>query len=248
MISVALKIHMIREKHQFDASVGIVKGTLSYLEQYLNRLHSTESMIYQKIKYDLRKKSYLLGRLSAKEAILNLIEGNTPDLICIDSGVFHFPVVSGQNIQNIQVSISHCENIGMSIAFPEGHPMGVDIEKIDSNKLDVILSQITEREKRLVERNVIDDTTGMYSIFSAKEALSKIIRTGMMIDFRFLEVDSFKEEQGWLKFTFTHFGQYQALIYPLEAFVISFVLPKRTSIQQQQLHQLKEKVDEGIKA
>lgn len=60
-------------------------------------------------------------------------------------------------MQNIQVSISHCDAIGFSTAFPEAHPMGIDVEKISPDRTDVILSQITPTEQSLLKNNRLDN-------------------------------------------------------------------------------------------
>jgi 4'-phosphopantetheinyl transferase len=231
----SVKINLIREKQDFQASVAIIKGGLPELALQLNKLHPKEKDTFDQYKYDRRKASYLLGRLSAKHAVLNLTDTNRPQSIWIDSGVFQFPIIKCPDIHNIQVSISHAGDIGISIAFPEAHPMGIDLEKIERDKTEVVLSQITNQEKVLLKEVAKNDFGGYYSIFSMKESLSKVIKTGMMLDFEFLEVEEIKVNQQVLEATFTHFGQYKAFSFLKNDYVFSFALPKRTTVMYDQV-------------
>ena len=227
----AIKIPLIRKKQQFWACAALVKGTLNEGDMHLGKLHLNERTIYEGYQYERRKASYLLGRLVAKHAILPLSSISNPRLVWIDTGVFQFPIVRGANLQNIQVSISHCDSIGFSVAYPEAHPMGIDIEKISEDRTATVLSQLVNNEKELLKTNRNDTISCYTAIFSIKEALSKILKTGMMLDFKFLEIKSFQLKEQVIKCTFIHFGQYKAFAYLQNGYVFAIVLPKRTSVQ-----------------
>lgn len=235
MISRLTKLDLIRTQQQFCAYVAILQGELSELTLSINTLHPNEKAIYQAYQHNRRKESYLLGRLSAKEAILPLTNISSPKSIWIDTGVFQFPVVKCPNMSNIQVSISHCDNIGFSIAYPEAHPMGIDIEKIQEDRKETVLSQLTKNEQSLLAQKYKNTIPYYTALFSLKEALSKVIRTGMMLDFKFLEVDNITINKQVLDCTFTHFGQYKGVAYSNGAYVFSIVLPKRTKVDFSQL-------------
>ena len=224
------RIELIRDKQDFSANVSFIQGALPDLLLYLDKLHSEEEAVYNSYQHKRRKESYLLGRLSAKEAVLSLTNINQPKSIWIDTGVFQFPIVKCPSLSNVQVSISHCDTIGFSIAYPEAHPMGIDVERIQTDRMALILSQLTDNEKLLLTQQNKNNITSCTALFSIKEALSKIIRTGMMLDFKFLEVDTFSQNKKVVECTFTHFGQYRAFAYSIGNYVFSLVLPKRTSV------------------
>jgi 4'-phosphopantetheinyl transferase len=236
MNSFALKILLIREKQEFQACIACIQGGLKEGILHLEKLHPNEKSIFNAYRDDRRKESYLLGRLTAKRAILELSNISSSKSIWIDKGVFQFPIVKGANLQNIQVSISHCDTIGFSIAYPEAHPMGIDVEKVHSDRSAEVLSQLTNEEKLLLKDNA--NISGYTAIFSIKEALSKVIRTGMMLDFKFFEIEAIKETQQILECTFTHFGQYKAFAFFKRGYVFSIVLPKRTNVQLDKLWQM----------
>ena len=226
MKPVFIKLPLIREKRKFYACFSLMQGKLEQIKLHVEKLHPEEKVIYQNYQYNGRKESYLLGRLSAKQAVLGLTGLSNPKSIWIDAGVFLFPIAKGANLQNIQVSISHCDKIGFSIAYQEAHPMGVDVERINLDKKELISSQLTPKEKLLLTtRANISDIT---AIFSIKEALSKVLKTGLMLDFKFLEVKEIKKKSNYIACTFTNFGQYRAVAFFQKEYVFAIVLPKRT--------------------
>lgn len=229
MIEKTFSLILKRKEQNYSASISYIQGNLNNLSNHLDLLHPEEHQVFQNFKFDRRKISYLLGRLSAKKAIQQLTNDTQSKNIWVDSGVFQFPVVRCKELQNIQVSISHCEDIGISIAFPEAHPMGIDVEKVNLDREEVILSQTTNQEKELLSNNYLNSIDGYTRLFTAKEALSKILKTGMMIDFKYLEVNNITMKDEEILFSFTHFGQYKAYTSTIQNYAFAIALPKRTS-------------------
>lgn len=225
-----VNIELFQKEKKYKANFSFIQAKLDELVLDVDMLHFKEKNCFDRFKYDRRKLSYLLGRLSAKHALVKLTGVQLPNTIHIDSGSFEFPVVKCPDIHNIQISISHCDDIGISLAFEETHPMGVDIEKINIQKSDTFLSQISNREKILLGKIGLDNIAGYTMIWSIKESLSKVIKTGMMIDFRFLEINGIKLINNCFESTFTHFGQYKALSKTFDHYTIALCLPKRATI------------------
>ena len=73
-----------------------------------------------------------------------------------------------------------------------------------------------------------------------KEALSKILRTGMMLDVKFLAVEEIKVLKDAPACTFTHFGQYKAVARFKKPYVFSMALPRRTAVHLTPLWRLLE--------
>lgn len=229
MIINSTAISLIREKKQFQAGIALVTGILKEAE-YLDKLHFEELKIINGYSHERRKTSYLLGRLAAKQAICQIYPNKQQKKIWIDTGIFSFPIVRGMNVQNIQVSISHRDKIGFSIAYPESHPMGLDVEHIHEKRKEIILDQLTVYEQNLLKGNAAN-IVNFTAFFSIKEALSKILRTGMMLDFKFLEIATFQKREQVLECTYTHFGQYKAYAFIKNNYVFSIALPKRTTVE-----------------
>lgn len=195
-------------------------------------LHSDELHHYQELKFPRRQLSYLLGRYAAKNALKRLIVTPTKLTdILIEYGVFKFPVVNCPTKNNVQVSWSHTGNACMALAFPEIHPMGIDLEKHDSEKNSVIASQLTREEITMINQYRDQDGDKLMTVFwTVKEALSKILRTGMMLPFEILTIKQIVlTERGWVS-EFAHFSQYHALSFVIGDMICSLVYPKKTSL------------------
>lgn len=238
MMDIVTSIEMARKKKSYYASIAFMTGSITTLSPYLNKLHLEEVNCYNSFKHERRKLSYLLGRLSAKAALLEMDENVESSLIWIDSGVFQFPVVKCTGLPNVQVSITHSNNIALCIAFPEEHPMGIDIEKINKKKETNLLNQCTPKEVMLLKALSMNNINGYTAIWSIKEALSKILKTGMMISFRLLEIENFTIINGILESKFKYFKQYKVSTFFLASHAISIASPKFSNINFQKTQNL----------
>jgi len=222
------KIILQNNKMNYHAAFGITRENLPGLIKNISLLHPDEKTYYDTLKFDRRKASYLLGRFSAKKAVSELTNQKNVQSISIDFGIFRFPVVKNYLDGNIQVSISHCDDIGIAFAFPEEHPLGIDIEKVDPDKIEAIKTQIHPNELELISNCNLSESHGYATIWTIKESLSKIFRTGLTIDFKIMEIKSLEKIDGVYVSTFCHFGQYKAITYHSGNYIFSVALPKNT--------------------
>lgn len=220
-------ISLKREKKDFQAAFSIINGSLPDLLKNSSLLHPNEQAYYDTLKYDKRRLSYLLGRIAAKKAIAELV-GDDGQSVFIDFGIFQFPVVKSTKNFNIQVSISHCDHIGIVLAFPEEHPLGIDIEKIQEDPVVAMKEQLTDAELDLISACQIQPAIGCTVVWTVKEAISKIFKTGLTIDFKMLEIQSLKKEGSVYLTSFKHCVQYKAVSYHSDNYICSIVLPKHT--------------------
>ena len=194
-------------------------------------LHPREDEYYSTLKYETRKRSYLIGRYAAKQAVAALVQEKDLQKILIEQGIFSQPVVRCGDEHNIQVSITHCEEIGAAIAFPEAHPMGIDLQEIDANRREVIESQATEDEKKIVMMLSRSYDTLLTLLWTAKEALSKVLKTGMMSPFTIFEMSTVEIQDDFFVGYFQNFAQYKTLSFEIDHHVCSIVYPKKTEIE-----------------
>jgi len=235
MKTITSSLPLTRKNSVHRFGISLVNEPLKALELHIAALHPKELELYSSFKHERRKLSYLLGRLSAKNAICALTDFNEFNSVFIDVGVFEFPMVNCLSIQNVQLSISHCNTIGLSIAFPESHPMGIDFEEINTNHVDVLKDQMTLDEIQLVKNVFPEEAKGCTLIWTAKEALSKIFKTGLMMDFKVLELDHIEKKGPIWESTFKHCGQYKAISYFSGIYVCSLVLPKYSTFNISEL-------------
>lgn len=217
-----------RAERDFEAGYCLFYEELCSLEKDLSFLHANERLYYNTLQVDKRRLSYLLGRKAAKKAILELYGQGDPDLLLIEPGVFQFPVVKCSIPLNIQVSISHCDEAGIALAFPEEHPMGIDIECFDADRGDVMKSLVCPGEFRMISNCHLPFSAGCALVWTIKESLSKILRTGLTMDCNLMEIKSMERMGHMYVSTFLYFLQYKAISVISGNYVCSIVLPKNT--------------------
>jgi 4'-phosphopantetheinyl transferase len=79
--------------------------------------------------------------------------------------------------------------------------------------------------------NDSDSTRTLTLTWTIKEALSKVLRTGLMTPFEIFCLQSIQFENNKWVSQFKNFAQYQAISFQLGKFICSIVCPKRSQIQ-----------------
>lgn len=176
----------------------------------------------------------MLGRFAAKQALSKIIGEQQLDCIHIASGMFNQPVVVHPKCGNLQVSITHNGCVGAAVAFSEAAPIGIDLEKIPA-KFDVLAAQMTVAEKTIIRELPYSESTSYTILWTAKEALSKILRTGVTVPFHLLEVSDLKGRHGGTLGLYTNFPQYAVYSFVLKSRVCSISYPKLTELRTETL-------------
>jgi 4'-phosphopantetheinyl transferase len=190
---------LIRPAESFKAVLSLCYfSTFANYKEIVSLLHPQEWEYYKSLKFEKRIKSYLIGRLAAKKAVSSLVGDKNLAKILIQAGIFTQPVTTYEEKQNIQVSISHRDDFSAAIAFPEAHPMGIDIERIIAEKNAVIERETTESEINLITTLPFSHEVMLTLLWTAKEALSKVLRTGLMTPFKIYEVDQIEVQRDYL--------------------------------------------------
>lgn len=225
------KLLLKRETKNYEAGCCILKCSMPEILKEVPLLHPQEKAYFDTLQFDRRRESYLQGRIAAKKAVNALHPHADLSSILIDQGIFQFPVVKSAAVQNIQVSISHCDGIGIGMAFPEEHPLGIDIEQIDDNKTAAIKGQLSDKELSLLPGCGLSLTNGCALLWTVKEGLSKIFRTGLMMNFHSLEIQTLEREGPFYISTFSNFAQYKAVTCLTALYACSLVLPRKTTVE-----------------
>jgi 4'-phosphopantetheinyl transferase EntD len=200
-------------------------------QSYTVFLDPDECHRYESMKFERRRTTFLLGRYAAKQALSAYFD--EPDLsrIAIRSGVFGQPIVQYLCPSNANITISHTPEKACAIACPDVHPMGLDIESIDGTKSEVIKSQMTSSELRFLVGIKLNETAGLTLLWSAKEALSKILMCGLTCPFELLAIRSLRTLRNWYEGEFLNFPQYRFQSWVTETVVYTIVFPGRTQIE-----------------
>jgi len=210
------------------AGFGIFyKNTESPEDNHKHLLHPHEKSCYQKFKHHSKKSSYIAGRITAKTAINQLLETNVPlDSFSIEAGVFEFPVVKNLSFSNIQVSISHCNEMAISLAFPEEHTMGIDVEPILCKDKETLSAYTKYHELKILEDYLVPPIVAYTMLWTMKESLSKVLKTGLMLDFALLEVSEIQKEGEIYSCNYRHFSQYKGYTFQAGKHIVTVVMPR----------------------
>lgn len=228
------KFTLKRENTIHTAAFCILHAAPGQLTQHLHLLHPEEQSYYETLKFDKRRESYLLGRISAKKAIGTLSHYEDLGKIAIEAGIFQFPVVKYAITPNLQVSITHSEGLGIALSYPEVHPLGIDLERTDKANTHAIKEQLTPAELALIRTISLPEEVACTMVWTMKEALSKVLRTGLTMDLKLLEIQSLVKEEDLYISYFRHLIQYRAISCYAGAYVCSIVVPGKTTPELEQ--------------
>ncbi len=195
-----------------------------------NYLHAKEYDYFKLLKNQKRQTSYLLGRYCAKKALSSHTKDKNLSSWEIKNGIFEQPIIKAPFMnKQIDISIAHSSVFGLALVFSSSYPMGIDLEIIDPIKINPILRYCTADEKKYISTQN-DDATLIFLFWTVKEALSKVLRTGLMTSFKLYEVNKIKKYPNYYKSTFRHFPQYICISWQLGKILFSVVLPKNIDI------------------
>ncbi|WP_088835124.1 4'-phosphopantetheinyl transferase family protein [Paenibacillus tyrfis] len=227
------ELALIRPDSRFKAQLCLGSRTYPYEDtEALSILHDQELAYYRKLQYK-RKHDFVLGRYCAKQAISAYNRMAEPQLgqIWVQQGVFQQPVIMLPRTEPLQITITHCDHIAATIAFPEAHPLGIDLEKIDGANVSAIESQITASEKHMIADTPLDYEAALTMLWTSKESLSKILKTGLMTPLPVYEINHMDINQDCIVTSYTNFAQYSAVSFRVGRHMCSITHPKRTEFK-----------------
>jgi 4'-phosphopantetheinyl transferase len=153
-----------------------------------------------------RRQEFFLGRYAAKTALA--VWNRRPSLaeFTIVPGAFEQPVVVEPSAAD--VTLAHTANVAIAVAHERGHPLGIDVEVVDAERIEVLRSQVGRGE--VPAGFPFPEHEALFLAWSAKEALSKALRCGLTCPFELLAVADLRADAtGLCTGAFANFGQYR---------------------------------------
>lgn len=220
---------------EFQASICLVKWLKPFIKDPLFEkwLHPKELAYLRSLKFTPRQQSYALGRLAAKKALQAHFPEAKANALLLEAGVFDQPVLLGEGLSGVQVSISHKDNLAASIVYSEKHPMAIDIEKITPAQHSVVANILTIKEKELFfpGGDLVFDGDFYSMIWSVKETLGKVLKTGFSASMEIFEVSHIENtSQDFYLIYYSHFPQYKSFSFLWHGITISLLLPKESHV------------------
>lgn len=141
-----------------------------------------------------RRRKWLLGRVAAKRLVREMFGAAAPGDVGIivlnrPSGE-PYVVIEGQGDWAYPISISHRRDVGLA-ASPNRRELriGADVETIEPRDLAMVRQFFTDDEARRVAAGGQDRDEVVACIWSAKEAVLKLLGLGLRLDTRAVEVN-----------------------------------------------------------
>jgi phosphopantetheinyl transferase len=136
-----------------------------------------------------RRRKWLLGRIAAK-LLVRQVSGEQ-DLADSQISVLNQPsgepfvLIEGRGAWQFPISLSHRSEIGMAAA-PNEHDarIGADLETVEPRDSALVRQFFTDEEAEIVDASGDDRDLVMARIWSAKEAVLKLVGLGLRIDTR----------------------------------------------------------------
>jgi 4'-phosphopantetheinyl transferase len=223
-----------REEASYQGTLASVHGS-SYIAlkaQVGLVLHPSELNYFESLPAERRQISFLLGRYAAKRALQAYLNEADFAKINILSGVLKNPVICYRMDYPWGVSITHSDSMACALAFPMTHPMAVDVEEINSERVSVMATQCRESERNELEQLRLGTPAICTMLWTAKEAISKALQTGMTCPFDLFDVHSIiKLADARFQGLYKNFGQYKFHSWILGGFVLTIVMPRKTEIE-----------------
>jgi len=136
-----------------------------------------------------RRRKWLMGRAAAKRLVRDMLgDGQVPEkkisVLNQPSGE-PFVLIEGKGGWDYPISISHRSEVGMAaVPVARAVRIGADLETIEPRDPALVRQFYTEDEARRVETAIHDRDEVVSRIWSAKEAVLKLLGLGLRIDTR----------------------------------------------------------------
>lgn len=224
-------VSLFREEGHLQAWLGFSNVPATDLHHTKEEfLHEKEIALLKEMPAARRQRSFLHGRYIAKKTLMPYLHEPDARRILIKPGVFQQPIIEYPAFNLPVLSIAHADSLAACLVFPQEHPMGIDIELISASAKEHITSQLTASEIELFAIGREDESSFYTRLWTIKEALSKVMRTGLMTPLVIFEIDSIEYYNTHSVSFFKNFSQYKAISFLRRGNVCSIVLPKYTKI------------------
>lgn len=207
-----------------DKDIGLL------LEKYPSFLNVHERGFFDSIQDPQRRENYLLARFAGKRALGRYLRESDPTKIELTSGILQQPVVRYPVSHVPDVSLTHTRGYGGALAFPKVHPMAIDFEVPDPAKLEQFRSNCLPRELKLAASLIREEALRWTLVWTIKEALSKILRSGWSCPFGIFEIESLTAAGGGFQGDYKHFAAYRFYAWQVHDLIGAVVLPKKTEL------------------
>ncbi|MBX7222218.1 MAG: 4'-phosphopantetheinyl transferase superfamily protein [Blastocatellia bacterium] len=143
-------------------------------------LSEREQSVWKQFRFEKRRTEWLAGRWAAKKLLSRAFEGgqNNLEILAAPDGapeVFTFGEKAPYSL-----SLSHRNGYVLAAVNQEGHPIGCDLEVIETRSSAFIEEFFTTEEQQQIRSSKEADKLAIV-LWSAKESVLKVMRTGLRV-------------------------------------------------------------------
>lgn len=153
----------------------------------IEQLHPDEIRMGKDFAADIRRRSFLHGRIAGKLAVNQLFPEVPSARLQISTGILGEPYFNNF-IYPYGVSIAHDDHWAAALCFPLCVPMGIDMESMNEKNSTIIPSILSDQEKEICTR-AENSLEFMHILWTAKEAAGKAIGLGFRVPTEWYEID-----------------------------------------------------------
>ncbi|HUU77578.1 MAG TPA: SDR family NAD(P)-dependent oxidoreductase [candidate division Zixibacteria bacterium] len=178
-------------------NVNTLKKNISENTELIDKiLHPQEFEKYQSLTVDKRRDEWLAGIYATKKAIMKNLPEIQMNIIKIEKDEYGKPkAFIGKVKKPYFVSITHSNGYAVSLISEESN-IGIDLEIIEKRSDALIDELLNPKEQILISKQEKDIQEELITrIWTAKEAVSKVLGTGLNIDLHDLEISDVKDKK-----------------------------------------------------
>ncbi len=110
--------------------------------------------------------------------------------------------------------------------------MGIDIESesISDGAYEAVKKSLTHHENICISSLPIKEPLALLIAWTAKEALSKAIKCGLLVPIQIFEIKELFYSDGLYHSTFVNFSQYKTLSFRYRKMIISIAIPEKSEV------------------
>ena len=229
MVEVNQERKIIRHLN-FEDQSGIQRLTFGTFEfssqQSLDRdriLAPAECELYARMKINQRRAEFLAGRFIAKQIIISRNSFYRMSEIPIINGVWGFPLIYCDGLATKGISIAHTQSVAAALYAPQTtHPVAIDVEDMDPDKMRVLQKFVECDESILVDAPAMHR---LYLLWSAKESAGKALRTGFGLPHEYLKIRKIARKGALFNISYQLLPQISAIAWFEENRIFSIAFP-----------------------
>ena len=191
----------------------------------LDYFSTQEWVKYTHFRLTRRKVSYICGRLAGKYAVSMFYPKEKMKEIEIENGIFHEPYIPVLSKTPAFLSIAHSGQVGVALASKKIHHIGIDLEENSPDYASKIRLILNDAEKKILCEEQLEILS-----WTAKEALSKVLMTGMNTPLKIYEIIEVDKKFDLYYSKFRYFPQYKAISMYFYSYWITFVVPEQLEV------------------